>query len=76
MDSLLRNLFVQALGVGALFYITLMALDWILTFLLRILETFSQWYRWHASPYAFQIAIGLAVLWVVWSAVFSSRQNP
>jgi hypothetical protein len=72
----LRNLFVQALGVGTLAYISLMALDWIMIFFLGILETFSRWYRYHASPYAFQIAIGLAVLWVVWSAVFSSRQNP
>jgi hypothetical protein len=75
-DFLLRNLFVQSLGVGTLAYLTLLGIDWVIIFLLRILETFSQWYRWHASPYAFQVALGLAFLFFLWRAVFSSRQNP
>jgi len=74
-DFLLQNLFVQSLGVGTLAYLTLLDIDWVIIFLLRILETFSQWYRWHASPYAFQIALGMTVLYIIWQGVFSSRRN-
>lgn len=76
MDFLLRNLFVQSLGVGTLIYLTLMGLDWIIIFFLATLETFSRWYRFYASPFAFQIALGCAFVFLLWRAVLSSRQNP
>lgn len=75
MNFLLRNLFVQSLGVGALAYLSIRALDWVIIFFLGTLETFSRWYRYYASPYSWQIALGFAFLWIIWSAVFSSRRN-
>ena len=75
-DYLLRNLFVQSLGVGTLIYLTIRGLDWVILFFLATLETFSQWYRYYASPFALQIALGCGFIFLLWRAVFSSRQNP
>lgn len=73
--DLLRNMFVQGIGVGAVVFILLRAFDWIMIFLLGTLESFSQWYRFYASPYAWEIALGAAVVWVIGWGVFSSRRN-
>lgn len=74
-EDLLRNRFVQSLGVGALVYLLMMSLNWAMLFLLRALETFSAWYRYRAAPYTFQVAIGLAIAYLIVSAVFSSKRN-
>ncbi|MFN9671348.1 MAG: hypothetical protein ACK552_01705 [Microcystis sp.] len=49
--DLLKNRFVQSLGVGAFFYLLMLSLNWVVLFTLRILESFSSWYRYRAAPY-------------------------
>lgn len=75
MNDLLKNLFIQCLGVLAATYLTLLGLNWAIMFFLRILETFSRWYRYHAFPYAFQISLGLTLAYLVIVGVFSSKRN-
>ena len=76
MDFLLRNRFVQSLGVGTFFFLLLKAGDWALILILRIVESFSRWYRYTASPHAFRVAIVVSIIYLLLSAAFSSRQNP
>lgn len=73
--NLLRNLFVQTVGVVACIYLILLGLNWAILFALRTLETFSRWYRYQAAPYSLQIALGLGLAYLVVMGILSSREN-
>ena len=75
MCDLLQNRFVQSLGVAALVYLIFQALAWGMEAILRILESFSRWYRYHGVPWAEETAIAIGVIYLIVSAVISSRQN-
>lgn len=73
--NLLRNLFVQSVGVVACIYLILLGMNWAILFALRALEAFSRWYRWHAAPYSLQIALGLGLIYLVLMGILSSKEN-
>jgi hypothetical protein len=47
----------------------------VVLFTLRILESFSSWYRYRAAPYAFQISIGVTLAYLLITAALSSRRD-
>jgi hypothetical protein len=75
IDDLMNNRFVQGLGVGALFYLLFQILAISLNSILRILETFAQWYRFHAMPHALIISAVLGFGYILLNGVFNSRSS-
>jgi hypothetical protein len=73
MDNLFNNRFVQALGVAALVYLTFQFLGWGTESILNILESFSRWYKFWGIKWAEEAAIAFSLLFLLISAVTSSR---
>jgi hypothetical protein len=73
--NLLKNKFVQAIGVAAIAYLLFQALAWAMEAILRIAETFSQWYRFTAVPWAEEAAIAIGVIYFIIAAVVNSRSD-
>lgn len=71
----MNNVFVQAVGVGAVTYLLFKGLDWIIIAILAILETLSRWYRFYGSPWAEEAAIGAFFVWLIVAGVMSSRRS-
>ncbi|AKE66324.1 hypothetical protein MYAER_3998 [Microcystis aeruginosa NIES-2549] len=53
----------------------MLSLNWVVLFTLRILESFSSWYRYRAAPYSFQISIGVTLAYLLITAVLSSQRD-
>ncbi len=73
--TLLKNRFVQSVGVAAIVYILLQALGWGIESILRLIESFSRWYRFYAIHWIDEASIALGILWFLISAVFSSKDS-
>ncbi|MEM9543901.1 MAG: hypothetical protein AAGA60_31015 [Cyanobacteria bacterium P01_E01_bin.42] len=65
--------FIYAAGIGAIAYISFLLLDLILSSLLRFLQTFASWYQVYGTRYAWVAATGVALLYLLWAAVFSGE---
>ena len=75
MNKLLKNKFVQAVGVGAIVYLVFMALSWSFGFILSILQSFAHWYKYVFIPYADETAIGIGIAYLIIAAVLSSKHD-
>jgi len=73
--NLLKNRFVQSVGVAAIAYILLQALGWGVESILRLIESFSRWYRFYAIAWIEEASIAFGVFWFVISAVSSSKDS-
>jgi hypothetical protein len=73
MNNLLNNRFVQSVGIAAIAYILFQALGWGLESVLRLIESFSRWYRFSAIVWIEEASIAIGVIWFILSAVISSR---
>ncbi len=73
MENLLKNQFVQALGVAALVYLIFQALGWGVESILNILESFARWYRYYGIKWAEEASIAFGGLFLLISAVSSSK---
>lgn len=73
--ELLNNVFVQSLGVGAAVYLILKALGWSIEAILRILESFSRWYRFSAIGWAEEAAIAAGIIYLMVAGIMSSRSS-
>jgi hypothetical protein len=73
--NLFKNRFVQSVGVAAIAYILLKALGWGVESILRLIESFSQWYRFYAIDWIEEVSIAFGIFWFVISAVSSSKDN-
>lgn len=69
----MNNAFVQSLGWGAAAYILLVALDLILDAVLSTLQAFARWYQYWGASYAWQTAIGVAVIVYIVASIRNSR---
>jgi len=67
--NLLKNSFIQSVGVAAIAYILLLALGWGIEAILRLIESFSRWY------WIEEAAIALGIIWFLISAVSSSKDS-
>jgi hypothetical protein len=73
--NLLKNSFIQSVGVAAIAYILLLALGWGIEAILRLIESFSRWYRFYAINWIEEAAIALGIIWFLISAVSSSKDS-
>lgn len=71
----MNNKFVQAVGVAGVAYVSFLGLSWVLSALANVTSGFISWMRYSLLPNSWQIALALGVLWLLWSAVTSSRDN-
>lgn len=72
---MLRNQFIQSLGVAAVVYLLFQAFAWGMEEVLHLLESFSVWFRYYAVPISEEAAIALGLLYLIFSAVINSRSN-
>ncbi len=75
MEKLLKNQFVQALGVVALVYLILQAIGWGTEAILNILESFSRWYRFYGLKWSEEAALAFGLLFLLLSAVANSKNR-
>lgn len=73
--NLLKNRFVQALGVMALIYLCFQALAWGLDSILKILTVFSHWYRFYAIKWMEEVAIAIGFIFLLISATVNSKND-
>lgn len=73
--NLSRNAFVQALGVAALVYLVFQGLGWGIEVVLRILESFSRWYRFFGVKWAEEAAIAFGLIFLLITAVINSKNT-
>lgn len=68
-----RNAFIQAIGVAAIAYLLLITLNWGMVNMLRLLTSFSFWYRHSFIYWAEEVAIALGVAYLLIAGVLASR---
>ncbi len=73
MENLLKNQFIQALGVAAFVYLIFQALGWGVESILNILESFARWYRYYGIKWAEEAAIAFGGFFLLISAVSNSK---
>lgn len=66
---------INALGIVALCYILLQLGTWILNSVLSITAGFGYWLRYTVTPHAWQIAIALGILYLLYTAITSSDRR-
>jgi len=76
MGKLVKNKFVQAVGVGGLTYLLFLLLSQSLALILTILQSFAHWYKYTFIPYADETAIAIGLAYLLLAAVISSRHDP
>jgi hypothetical protein len=72
---MLNNHFIRAAAIAALVYFLFQLVSWGIGAFLRILETFSRWYRFHGVPWAEETAIVVGLLYLFFVAVSSSKSS-
>jgi hypothetical protein len=72
---MLSNHFVRAAAIAALVYVLFQIISWGLGSFLRVIESFSRWYRYHGVPWAEETAIAFGLLYLFFVAVTSSKSN-
>lgn len=75
MNDILKNKFVQSIGVAAIIYLLFQALAWGMEEILSVLESFSRWFRLYAVPKAEEAAIAFGLLYLIISAVTNSKSD-
>ncbi|HEY9752770.1 MAG TPA: hypothetical protein V6C46_07455 [Coleofasciculaceae cyanobacterium] len=73
--TMFNNPFVRAAGLVAICYIVLQALGWVLRSIAVISTSFSYWIRHTLIPHAWQIGLAIGVIYLVLTALTSSRNN-
>lgn len=73
MQDLLKNRFVQSVGVAAITYLTFQALAWGLEAILNILESFARWYRLQGIDLAEEVALAVGAIFFILSAIINSK---
>jgi hypothetical protein len=69
----MNNTFIKALGLVALCYLILQSLSWISVSLLRITQGFGYWFYSTLLPHTWQIAIAIAIIYLLYTATTSRR---
>ena len=71
--ALLRNQFIQALGVAAFVYLLLQAFGWGLESILSIVSSFARWYRYYGSQRLEEIALAAGAVYLLVISVVNSK---
>lgn len=70
-----RNPFIQAIGLGAFIYLIFKAAVWILLGIAGIMSGLADWLGYSLVPWSEEVAIAVAVIYVLLAALFSSRSS-
>jgi hypothetical protein len=71
----MNSRFINALGIVALCYIMLQALSWITISIFRITQGLGYWMRYTLLPHAWQIAIAMGLVYLVYTAATSEGRR-
>lgn len=71
---MLNNPFVRAIGLVAICYLVLQALGWGLNSVAALAQSFSFWVRYILIPHAWQIALASGVIYLLFTAVATSKE--
>lgn len=72
---MLNNPFIRAVGVAAVAYLILRALSWALFAFANVAQSFATWTKFYFIPWSEEIAIGLGVALLIFTAVTTSRDR-
>ena len=70
---LLNNPFIRAVGIAAIAWALLQGITYILDALVKLMSSLAIWTRVFFVPYSIQVAIGIGVVYLIYTAVTTSR---
>ena len=68
-----NNPFIRAFGIAAIAWVLLQGLNLILDALVRLMTSFAFWVRIFFIPHSTEVAIGIGVIFLIFTAVTSSK---
>jgi DMSO/TMAO reductase YedYZ heme-binding membrane subunit len=71
----LNNPFVRAVGIVAIVWALLQGLSYVLDALVKLVTTAAIFTRAYFIPYSTQVAIGLGVVYLIYTAITTSRDD-
>lgn len=71
----MNNPFVRAVGITAIAWALLQGLSYILDAVVKLVTVAAVWTRAYFIPYSTQLAIGIGVVYLLYTAVTTSRNN-
>jgi len=72
---MIKNRFVQSVGVAALFYLFFKLFAWGMEALVNVIHSFAIWFNYRAVPWAEETAIAIGILYLLLSAVLNSKSD-
>ena len=69
----LNNPFIRAVGITAIAWILLQGLTYILDALVKLMSSLAVWTRVFFVPHSIQLAIGIGIVYLIYTAVTTSR---
>ncbi len=69
----LNNPFVRAVGITAIAWALLQGIVYVLDALVKLMSSLATWTRIFFVPYSIQVAIGIGVVYLLYTAVTTSR---
>jgi DMSO/TMAO reductase YedYZ heme-binding membrane subunit len=69
----LNNPFVRAVGITAIAWALLQGIVYVLDALVKLMSSLATWTRIFFVPYSIQIAIGIGVVYLIHTAVTTSK---
>ena len=70
-----NNPFIRAAGIAAIAYLIFKVLAQALFAFAQVAQSFSYWVKWHFVPWSEEVAIGLGVAFLIFTAVTTSRDR-
>jgi hypothetical protein len=70
-----NNPFIRASGVAATAYLIFRSLSWALFVFASIAQSFAYWIKWNFIPWSEEVAIGLGIVFLIFTAVTTSRER-
>ncbi len=71
----MNNPFIRAVGITAIAWALLQGLTYILDALAKLATVAAVWTRAFFIPYSTQVAIGIGVVYLIYTAVTTSKDN-
>lgn len=70
-----NNPFIRAAGVAAIAYLIFRSLGSVLFAFANVAQSFASWTKWYFIPWSEEIAIGLGIAFLIFTAVTTSRES-
>ena len=70
-----NNPFIRAAGVAAIAYLIFRSLSWALFAFASVAQSLAYWTKWYFIPWSEEVAVGLGVAFLIFTAVTTSRDR-